>query len=232
MALGDVSEKVAGAWVLRGNIAGQDGRNGEQWWTGTGAPSAATGLDGDWYLDSDPALVGLQNPPLVSALPGSPIDGQECYFLADATNGIVWHLRYRATASGSYKWECIGGPPLFKRDATRFTTGSTSWTQSGNDQPKVTTPLAGDYDVRIMYTGASNIGGGILQMSAWGLTPNVVVPGGVVGLTQTNAYAFTFEGGGRVTFNVPTDVVTRYAVGSSTGFFDEKNLWVQPVRVG
>jgi hypothetical protein len=30
-----------------------------------------------------------QPPPLVSTLPTSPIDGDEVYYLADATNGII-----------------------------------------------------------------------------------------------------------------------------------------------
>src|SRR4030095_11342304 len=47
--------------------------------------------------------------PLVSALPGSPFDGQEIYYLADATNSVIWHLRYRAGSSSAYKWEFIGG---------------------------------------------------------------------------------------------------------------------------
>jgi hypothetical protein len=35
-------------------------------------------------------------PSLVTALPATPVDGQECHFVADATNGVVWHMKYRA----------------------------------------------------------------------------------------------------------------------------------------
>lgn len=44
---------------------------------------------------------------LVTSLPANPVDGQEIYFLADSTNGIIWHLRYRVASS---KWEYVGGP--------------------------------------------------------------------------------------------------------------------------
>ena len=49
---------------------------------------------------------------LVTSLPATPTDGQEVYYLADAANGVIWHLRYRAAATGAFKWEFVGGPPL------------------------------------------------------------------------------------------------------------------------
>src|SRR4029077_6354783 len=64
-------------------------------------------------------------PPLVTSLPGSPVDGQECYYQADATAGIVWHLRYRAAATGPYKWEYLGGPAKATEIATAQPTSGT-----------------------------------------------------------------------------------------------------------
>jgi len=67
--------------------------------------------------------------PILTALPAvtNADDGLEINYLADAANGIVWRLRYRAfQADGvtpnpsAYKWEYIGGPPL------RFANGTQS----------------------------------------------------------------------------------------------------------
>lgn len=64
-------------------------------------------------------LTGSLKLPLVTALPGSPYDGQVILLQTAAmlAKGIVWVFRYRAfqadgvTANPSaYKWECIGGP--------------------------------------------------------------------------------------------------------------------------
>lgn len=53
-------------------------------------------------------MIRTAQPPLyVTALPGSPYDGQEV-FQESSTSGIVRHLRYRSTAA---MWEEVGGPP-------------------------------------------------------------------------------------------------------------------------
>jgi len=103
-----------------------------------------------------PALSIVTNIPLVTSLPASPIDGQEVYYLADATNGVVWHLRYRAASASAYKWECIAGPPLYAVYATAENFPS-SWS-SGN--PAITVPRAGEYDIE--WTADIN-GAGVAQ---------------------------------------------------------------------
>ena len=62
---------------------------------------------------------------IVSALPGSPFDGQEIYYqnAAMATAGTVWHLRYRS-GGGTYKWEFLGGPPIIATNGTAGTVSS------------------------------------------------------------------------------------------------------------
>lgn len=123
MSLGDLYEKVSGAWVLRGNIAGPPSR-----------------------------------PALVTSLPSSPTDGDEVYYLADATNSVIWHLRYRSAAPGSYKWEFVGGG---RKRSELFTPGSTTST-SAVDFPgaglAVTAPLKGDYHVEFHTIYGHNVG--------------------------------------------------------------------------
>ena len=91
-------------------------------------------------------------PTFVSTLPSSPVDGQEIYYQASgdmATNGIVWHLRYRSGSSSSYKWEYIGGASLTTRSQAQSAGDSpqtNTWTNL-NDAIEITVPLAGDYFV-------------------------------------------------------------------------------------
>jgi microcystin-dependent protein len=106
----------------------------------------ATGVQ----IDSGGALVGPQGPPgvsatppLVSALPASPIDGQECYLqtAAMAAVGAVWRLRYRAASASAYKWESLGGAPLALEGQSASTTLA-SMTPFGTG---TVLPCAGDY---------------------------------------------------------------------------------------
>jgi hypothetical protein len=102
-------------------------------------------------------------PQYVTSLSGTWNDGDEVYYLADATNRVLWHLRYNASSSSSYKWEYIGGPPVTK-DTTTFGGGS-NWVLSSGVSPAI--PLAGDYDLsvslgiyasRSITTSAGNVG--------------------------------------------------------------------------
>jgi len=85
--------------------------------------------------------------PLVTSLPTAPVDGQEVYYVADATNGIIWHLRYRAASASAYKWEVLGGPPLEAYVDTAESSASTTYVDLTTVGPQITVPLAGDYDV-------------------------------------------------------------------------------------
>lgn len=97
--------------------------------------------------------------PLVSALP-APSDGLEVYYLADATNGIVWHLRYRAASLSAHKWEYVGGPALSAAVDTQETlaTGATAFVDAPTAGPVITVPLAGDYDYDFAANTLNNAG--------------------------------------------------------------------------
>lgn len=100
---------------------------------------------------------GASAPTLVSALPGSPTDGQEIYLLVDGANGIIWHLRYRAASASAYKWEYLGGVPL-----TAFSVAGDLGPQgvatygdfTTNPGPSVTLPagVGGDFLLRLEAT--------------------------------------------------------------------------------
>ena len=88
----------------------------------------------------------------VTSLPGSPVDGQECYYVADATNGIVWHLKYNSGSASAYKWEVVGGPPLYSEVLTQEVSNALGYADLATVGPSITVPLAGDYDVFISTT--------------------------------------------------------------------------------
>lgn len=86
-----------------------------------GLPPA--GVDGRYYWATDRGqllrddgatwqVVGAGSPPLVSALPAGPFDGQEVVLQVFAGGQVNWHLRHRAAAPEGKRWEFIGGPPL------------------------------------------------------------------------------------------------------------------------
>lgn len=93
----------------------------------------------------------------VTALPGSPYDGQIVHFTADATNGVIWTFRYRAASSSPYKWEFVGGPPLFQEVSAQgslaYNAAANQLTLSGSSTgPTITLPTlpsGGDFDVTI-----------------------------------------------------------------------------------
>jgi hypothetical protein len=116
----------------------------------TGTPSTVTFLD-NVEFDTEAVIsypsAFLSGPTRVTVLPAAPIDGQEIYYVADATNGVIWHLRYNAASASAYKWEFVGGAPIRAWDNNNYTFA----TGAGYNPPSagvyVTTALAGDYEV-------------------------------------------------------------------------------------
>lgn len=102
-------------------------------------------IDNGEPLDLSVASLEPLPAPLVTTLPSGPKDGMEINFLADATNGVVWRLKYRAGAT-SFKWEFIGGSALMSA------AGGSVFPITGNGSDAgvaFTLPLAGDYDAEI-----------------------------------------------------------------------------------
>lgn len=117
-------------------------------------------------LDTLPTGGGGGSPALVTTLPTSPNDGQEVIYLVNATTqaGVLWRLRYNATAT-TYKWEFLGGAPMTARtQATSVANATSGWGDgtAPNTGPALTVPLAGDYmiscwaRVAASFSNASN----------------------------------------------------------------------------
>lgn len=131
---------------------------------------APPGVGAGWLNAIQDAVIEAQRAPFVTALPttgpggGALVDGQECYYLADAANGVVWHLKYQkfladgVTANPSpYKWVCLApaalnvGPLMQNTGGETFNNGAgyLATSNQGNSGPNVAIPLAGDYDVTL-----------------------------------------------------------------------------------
>jgi hypothetical protein len=189
-----------------------------------------------WVDTDDPG--GGGGAALVTSLPANPIDGQECYFQADATNGVVWHLRYNAASASAYKWEFLGGSPLratVNTDET-FTAGAT-YVDCATVGPQITLPLVGDYSynftVNLYVAGQTALGNGAVGLSLAGAQPNVP--------DLSQAYLSSGIGGapGRVgtLLSQPASRVVKimYAIGTTLGGTPHarmRELQITPVRVG
>ena len=182
----------------------------------------ATKLDG---------LNGI-SPPVVTALPGAPVDGQECYFVADAPNGVTWHLKYRA-AGGSYKWEYVGGGPLYANTTTQevLAQGAAAYVDlPAGPGPNLTVPLAGVYEVLVQCLGWKNGGAipGNVGCQAAGFAATVSASGYVI-----SAYNATVVRTGSLTLPVAGTIVKMLYLRNANQAmtYRDRSMFVRPIRV-
>lgn len=179
--------------------------------------------------------------PLVTSLPASPVDGQEVYFLADATNGVTWHLRYRAGSTSGYKWEYLGGSPLTAAvDTSEQHPGANgTWQNLATNGPSIVLPLSGDYFTE--YTLQAQKTKAELQNCYIGPAIGDTSPGVNVGYADAVASVSPAGNiGGQYRLNSLTGGTTlklRYYAGNNSGTapfmaFSQRRLAITPIRVG
>jgi len=179
-----------------------------------------------------------ENRSIVSSLPGSPVDGQECYYQSSAmaSNGVVWHFKYQSGMAGSYKWVFVGGAPVLSQtDNTTRTTTSTGYTTI-TGTPGVNCPLAGDYIVVLGARIWNNTNGGNSFMSfVIGATPaiddNATSIQALIVSPHVNV-ATTFRQLRLNGINANTDLNERVRVNVGTGSFANRSISLLPIRVG
>lgn len=178
-------------------------------------------------------LAAAALPQYVTSLPSSPVDGQTVVYAADASNGVMWTLRYRA-AGGTYKWEVIGTSDLtaYSTTAVQFTSTTPALLATGD---KVTVPLAGDY---VASAGGNIYGATGGSNSILTLYADV---GSGAATTSRNSYAD--NGSGRIAVSLVaringvsanTAIEPRYSreAGAGSPYASDRWLSVTPVRVG
>ncbi|MBA3583415.1 MAG: hypothetical protein H0W36_02600 [Gemmatimonadetes bacterium] len=166
--------------------------------------------------------LGGVTPPLVTSLPASPADGREVYYqsAAMAALGIVWHLRYRSGATGSYKWEYLGGGTLSDTVNVDETTTSTSFADLATTGPSVVIPLAGDYLFTVSAQVIAPLGN-FGAASAYGDDEGAMSDGNT---TASHPFLKTVASASTVTL--------KYRVSGGTGTFLRRVITATPVRVG
>ena len=193
-------------------------------------------------VGNDVALNSAAPSDILTALPGSPIDGQVIYYNADPTNGVVWQLRYRSASASAYKWEFIGGQVLSSTILTRESVPTTnSFTDLTTVGPSITSPLAGDYVITWTATGensvtANNVAG--VGISVGGTDPASYAIGvalldiGDVLLTRPYQKFHRIEV--KTGISASSVIKHRYRQNQANNqfFFSNRFLSIQPIRVG
>jgi hypothetical protein len=206
---------------------------------GSGLPEIHIGPDPPdnaevMWIDTDaPAWVA---PTYVTALPSAPVDGQEIYY-ATSQAGVIWHLRYNAASASAYKWEFVGGSELRQEQVTSdLMAGSGGWLEHPtNYGPRITVPLAGDYDAHAKADMYGNTTAGLCSM---GITIGATAPA-----TTNLGQAYQVAGNWIVVsamgrFNAVAagnDIRMRYQGDHTSGsYFGCGKRWlvVRPIRVG
>lgn len=100
----------------------------------------------------------IGTPPRVTILPATPTDGDEVHYVADATKGVLWHLKYNQGSASPYKWEFVGGSSLSSNISTGASTALSaigSWVETLTGGAKINITLArmGEYDVEWGFQG-------------------------------------------------------------------------------
>jgi hypothetical protein len=207
--------------------------------TGSGAVYGGSGVGGYMpaYMrimqhDVVPNIVPAGAPPLVTALPGSPVDGQEIILTNSLTAGTYsWHLRYVA-ARASNKWVFVGGSPMFDEITTAQGTASATYVALTTAGPSLTIPVAGDYLVEIGCNGAVTTATTVWMSYAIGATAAVDADAADSFIHGTRSSDIVRE---RKKLAIPaaTVLAARYrSDGSNTGTFKNRKMRVTPVAVG
>jgi hypothetical protein len=166
----------------------------------------------------------------------TPTDGMEVYLQVDATNGVVWHLRYNAASASAYKWEYLGGPPTSHRVDTQQATSSQTYIDLATLGPFVVVPRLGEY--RIQFGARLDA-----SVTSWAEVQPLI---GGVGDSGSNDAATYFASaanpGVHVSRSVPMKAVTTdttagrtiklaYLTNGSVVNFMRRWLEVTPIRI-
>lgn len=174
-------------------------------------------------------------PQRVTSLPSTPYDGQEVFYVVDATAGIVWHLRYDANVTGSYKWVPVGGGCFMHAQVdTDESTNNAGFVALSTAGPSITTPLAGDYEIEFGCDSYNTNSG----QNNW-MCPDV----GGTAANATDAARGTSSGASHETniqrfltktgLAAATGIVSKYGnVAAGTAHFRVRWLRIRALRVG
>lgn len=175
--------------------------------------------------------------PVATSIPTSPADGDEFYYVANGTAGVVWSFRYRAASSSSYKWELVGGSFLVARTntlETETTTASYGDLSGGATGPSIVLPLAGDYEIQFGCACVNNTAGQSSIMAPQSTTTAAVDDNAILH-TSGAANAFGNPARTDITFtgqSASETLIAKYKVTGGTGSYLRRWIKCRPIRVG
>jgi hypothetical protein len=180
------------------------------------------------------AVWGAQAVAAVTALPGSPVEGQEVTLVDSLTSPtFLWRFKYYGALSAN-KWVFIGGAPRFAGVATSETLSTTgSYQALSTAGPSVVIPVAGSY---LVTQGAELFG---TNVAVYLIHMSYDIGG--TGATDTDAIAYMTEGGSDrsktvVRTNLKTltalTLTSKYKTATNGATFSKRYLSVIPVAVG
>lgn len=175
----------------------------------------------------------------VTSLPTSPLDGEIINYVADATNGVVWRLKYRAASASAYKWEFIGGSPLNSEFLAVWGswegTSSLYFTDLATVGPSFIVPLAGDYDCSFSVQVRSTTSSANVRVWVTGDSTSLDWTNGDSLHAASNPSYSTLNSTRRRTgVAAGATIKLQYAVSNVgvTEVFYNRRLRINPVRVG
>lgn len=185
--------------------------------------------------------------PRVTSLPTTNlIDGMEVFYVADASAAVLWRLKYNEGSASAYKWEYVGGPPLYKTGAA-YASGTTTYHDFNGAGPNQALALAGDYMVTVgtssYIASGGNAGAGSAQAQisfAVGATAPVDAEGFSLGSYNDGGGNYTANGGIMTTRKNAIPAASTIGVrgkqinatNGRTSSYGIRWLSIVPVRVG
>lgn len=174
-----------------------------------------------------------------TTLPGAPVAGQEIILTDSLTSPTYhWYLRYNASSSSSYKWECIGGTPAHRTvgPSSGFeATTSTTYTNLTTTGPDFTLPagVGGDFLISIGCHPHHDIAGNFGMMSFDLGATGAVDADAIFGTTADPTTAFASRHKTGISSGALIRCKYRSTVGTNEARFTQRRmLMVYPYRVG
>lgn len=164
-------------------------------------------------------------PNYATTLPASPVDGQQAILVDSITNpAYQWLFRYNAGSTSAYKWEFIGGPPIFIYPAGFTPSGTAAYLTDTAVASTVNVPRAGEYIGHAMTTvGAS---GASAQYMGFAVDPSYRM--GQAGQGTSEASISLMQ---KMTLTVGQAVQNVFYCATVVTTFAGRKMTVQPVRV-
>jgi hypothetical protein len=233
----DVTAPVFGSGLLSGRPSAGAGIADRYYYaTDAARPDGSTGVlyrDAGGASPTWSAVTPVAPTATVTSLPGSPVDGQVIDYLADATNGVVWRLRYRTASASTYKWEYVGGAGLYATVATVIGTPA-----GVAATPAIAVPLAGEYEAWHGMGPGNNSTAGVWIVQC-GLTVDgttdladslITTTGPSSGSTQFLGWPVARQT--RVTLAAAASLRQRFVSPSGVGSAGNRWIAIKPWRVG